>query len=294
MRAFKRQLQAVLKRAGIYYRLKSSCLYDLYWQVADRRQIDARNGELRFYRDFLKGLRKGDLIFDIGANEGTKTDVFLRLGARVVSVDPDEDCQNVLRGKFMRFRLIPKSVVIVGKALSDRSTVETMWIDGPGSAVNTLSQKWADTLKSNRDKFEHAHFGLEFGRCKTVETTTLNDLIVAYGLPLFVKIDVEGYEVCVIRGLKHAVPFLSFEVNLPEFRQEGMECVRLLGGLAADGKFNYAANLQCGTLGPWLGAEAFLSVLGQCPEGTIEVFWRTPLIRNVNQKNLESLVSTAS
>jgi FkbM family methyltransferase len=293
MQALKRHLQSALKRAGVYYRLKSSCLYDLYWRVADRRQIDARNEELRFYRSFLKGLRKGDLIFDIGANEGTKTDLFLRLGARVVSVDPDEACQSVLRGKFVRFRLIPKPVVIVGKALSDRSTVETMWIDGPGSAVNTLSQKWADTLKTNRDKFEHAHFGLEFGRCKAVETTTLDDLIVAYGVPLFVKIDVEGYEACVIRGLNHAVPFLSFEINLPEFRREGTECVQLLGRLAADGKFNYAANLQRGTLGTWLGVEEFLSVLEQCSEGTIEVFWRTALTRNVNQKDMESSVPTA-
>jgi len=280
MQALKRSLQSTLKRAGIYYRLKNSYLYDLYWSVADKRLIDGRSKELEFYRRFLNGFRRGDLIFDVGANVGDKTNVFLRLGARVVCIEPDEANQEILRGKFLRYRLASKPVAIVGKAASDRSTIETMWIDGAGSAVNTLSQKWAETLKANKDKFEHGHCGLEFAQRKSVETTTLEDLIPTHGLPFFVKIDVEGYEANVIRGLKHSVPFLSFEINLPEFRQEGLECVRLLDGLAADGEFNYATDLQRGmALEKWLGTQEFLSVVEQYSERYIEVFWRTPLAR---------------
>jgi FkbM family methyltransferase len=279
MQPLKRRLQSTLKRAGIYYRLKNSYLYDLYWSVADRRLIDGRSEELEFYRRLL-GIRRGDLIFDVGANVGDKTNVFLRLGARVVCIEPDEANQEVLRGKFLRYRLISKPVVIVGKAVSDRNTIETMWIDGAGSAVNTLSQKWAETLKANKGKFEHGHCGLEFALRKAVETTTLEELILTHGLPFFVKIDVEGYEAKVIKGLKHPVPFLSFEINLPEFRQEGLECVRLLYGLDADGEFNYATDLQRGMrLEKWLGALEFSSVVEQYSERYIEVFWRTPLAR---------------
>ena len=276
MPKLKGYLQSTLKRAGVYYRLKNSYAYDLYWRAADRRLIDRRNRELQFYRSLLNGFRQGDLIFDVGANVGDKTDVFLRLGARVVGVDPDQANLEILRGKFLRHRLIPKRVVIVGKAVSDRNTIETMWIDGPGSAVNTLSKKWAETLKAKRDKFEHGHFGLEFAQSQAVETTTLEDLILTHGSPFFVKIDVEGHETNVIRGLRRPVPFLSFEINLPEFRQEGLECVRLLDGLAANGKFNYAADLELGVQGKWLGAQEFSSVLEHCSDRTIEVFWRTP------------------
>jgi FkbM family methyltransferase len=280
MRAFKRRLQSTLKRAGIYYRLKNSYMYDLYWKVADRRWIDTRSKELEFYRGLLNGFRKGDLIFDVGANDGSKTDIFLRLGARVVSVEPDEANQQVLRDKFLRHRLTPKRVVVVGKAISDRSTIETMWIDGPGSAVNTLSKKWAETLKAKKDEFKHGHFGLEFARQRAVETTTLEELMVTHGVPFFVKIDVEGYEASVIGGLKHAVPVLSFEINLPEFRQEGLECVKLLDSLSAVGNFNYSADLQRGmALQEWLGAQEFSSVLEHCSERAVEVFWRTPLAR---------------
>ena len=194
-----------------------------------------------------------------------------------MAVEPDERNREILRGKFLSYRLTPKPVILVGRAVSDRNTIETMWIDGPGSAVNTLSKKWVETLQTNKDKFEHAHFGLEFGRRKAVETTTLEELISTHGVPFFVKIDVEGYEARVIQGLKHPVPFLSFEINLPEFRQEGLECVRLLDGLAADGEFNCTADLQRGmALEKWQGAREFSSLLEQCPETNIEVFWRTP------------------
>ena len=50
----------------------------------------------------------------------------------------------------MKLRLVRRPVVIVGKALSDKNTTESMWIDGPGSAVNTLSQKWATTLRGKQ------------------------------------------------------------------------------------------------------------------------------------------------
>ena len=277
MQALKRRLQSMLKRAGVYYRLKNSHLYDLYWSVADKRLAQVRSKELEFYRELLGGFQKGDLIFDVGANVGDKANLFLRLGARVVCVEPDETNQEVLRSSFMRYRFAAEPVVIVGKAVSDRSAVETMWIDGAGSAVNTLSQKWADSLKANKDKFEHEHCGLQFAQSKAVETTTLDELILAHGLPFFVKIDVEGHEAKVLKGLKHPVAFVSFEINLPEFRQEGLECVSLLDGLAADGQFNYSTDLERGmALEKWLGAQRFSTVLENYPDKYLEVFWRAP------------------
>jgi len=280
MQSVKQRVQSTLKRAGIYERVKASSVYDLYWKMADPRLIDRRNKEVDFYQDLLGKPRTGDLIFDVGANVGDKTDIFLRLGARVVAVEPDDRCQEILRGKFLAYRLARKPVVIVGKAVSDSLRNETMWIDGPGSAVNTLSKKWVETLKAAKGTFEHGHNGLDFAGRKTVETITLEQLILIHGIPFFVKIDVEGHEASVVRGLKHPVPFLSFELNLPEFTQEGLECVKVLNGLAADGKFNYTGDLQRGmALVEWIGAQEFSSVLEQCSAGTIEVFWRTPLNR---------------
>ncbi|MFC1722424.1 FkbM family methyltransferase [Patescibacteria group bacterium] len=46
---------------------------------------------------------------------------------------------------------------------------------------------------------------------KVVELTTLDNLISEYGIPTYIKIDVEGYEVEVLKGLKNPVKTLTFE-----------------------------------------------------------------------------------
>jgi FkbM family methyltransferase len=275
MKFLKRRTQTMLKRAGLYHRLRTSSIHDLYRGVADRSWILARDRQIDFYRRLLPELRHGDLIFDVGANEGLKTDLFLRMGARVVAIEPDETNQLILQERFVKLRLVRRPVVIVGKALSDKNTMESMWIDGPGSAVNTLSQKWATTLRENKARHMYSHCGLDFVQRRTIETTTLEELIAEHGRPLFIKIDVEGYELNVIRGLRRPVPYLSFEVNFPEFRPESLQCVALLGGLAVNSKFNYAVDCERGlVLERWLNSAEFLQVLEQCAENTIEVFWK--------------------
>lgn len=275
MKSPKSQIRRLLQRAGLYHRIRTSKVRDLYSRIAGKQQILARQKQIDFYRSLLTELRSGDLIFDVGANEGFKTDLFLRMGARVVAIEPDETNQSILRERFVRFRLLRKPLVIVGKAVSDKSARETMWIDGPGSAVNTLSQKWATALKGNKARHTYGHYGLDFARNKTVETTTLEELMSTHGVPIFIKIDVEGYELNVIRSLQRPVRYLSFEVNLPEFRSEGIQCVELLGRLAATGKFNYAIECEQGlVLDRWLSADEFLRAFAQCTENAVEVFWR--------------------
>ena len=265
--------QRGLRYLGVYERARASWLYDLYWTLADRRIIDDRSSELHFYRDVLAGFREGDLIFDVGANQGYKTGVFLGLGAKVVAVEPDAISQEVLKQKFLKLRLKRKPLVIVGKAVSDRSSIQTMWIDTPGSAKNTLSQKWAETLRGDDRRFGHS---LGFDHWKEIETISMDQLIAVHGLPFFIKIDVEGHELSVLRGMRRPVPYLSFEVNLPEFRSEGLECVRVLERLAHDGEFNYTPDCRRGLmLKRWRRAEQFSSILDSCTSPSVEVFWKT-------------------
>jgi FkbM family methyltransferase len=265
--------QRLLRGLGFYHRLKVSLRYDLYWKVADRSVVEDVAKEIQFYRGILCGFRPGDLIFDVGANEGYKTSIFLRLGAKVVAVEPDELNGEILEQKFLRYRLNPKPVVIVNRAVSDADGIETIWIDEPGSAKNTLSRKWVETLRAGDKRFGHA---LEFRQSKEIATTTLEQLMIAHGVPVFIKIDVEGHELNVLRGLRRPVPLLSFEVNLPEFRADGLQCVELLGNLAGAGKFNYTADCRKGlALDGWLGPGEFSQVLSQCHDESIEVLWKT-------------------
>jgi FkbM family methyltransferase len=257
-------------------RLKSSFIRDAYWVVAHRERLESMRQEVHFYENVLAGFGRGDLVFDIGANQGAKTDVFLRLGARVVAVEPDVACSRTLEERFLAFRIRPRPVTIVTRAVSSKIGTEEMLIDGPGSAVNTMSPKWAESLKNSRTVFPFEHCGLEFNQTRVVETTTIEELITRHGVPFFVKIDVEGHELSALRGLRRPVPYLSFEVNLPEFRPEGLECIRVLERLAHIGRFNYTSDCTRGlTLKEWVSADEFSVVLSRCSERSIEIFWKT-------------------
>ena len=263
--------QRLLKGAGVYHRLKMSWLYDAYWTIANKEIVRGKQAEARFYRELLRGFQPGNLIFDIGANVGFKTAAFLKLGAKVIAVEPDEYNQEILRRSFLEYRLAKKAVIIVGKAVSDKAGTEEIWIDAPGSAKNTLSAKWVGLLREDEQRFGAR---LNFSNKKTVETTTLEDLIAKFGLPFFIKIDVEGYEPEVLRGLRQPVPYVSFEVNLPEFMSEGEQCVELLADLSPNSKFNYAVNSERGLeLKNWIRRTEFLETLNKCSAPSIEVFW---------------------
>jgi FkbM family methyltransferase len=276
MYATERNLLSILKNTGIYHRLRASFVYDLYLNLTNRKLSKDRDREAAFYRAVLDGFKPGDLIFDIGANIGDKIDTFLRIGARVVAVDPDEHNQAILRQKFLRYRMRLKPVMIVGKAVGAKVDVETMLVCAPGSVFNTLSKKGASILSGATSWSKQSLHTIEYKEKKDVKTTTLDHLIEAYGLPFFIKIDVVGFELEVLQGLHRSVPCLSFEIGLPESRKELLQCVDLLGGLSSSGQFNYTWDRRNGlALDSWLDVQAFLRVLEGCGDGPIEVFWRT-------------------
>ena len=274
----KRRVVSMFTESSLYTRLRSSCAQELYWKISKPELSELRSKQVQFYRDLLKGFRPGDLIFDVGANVGDKTDAFLRMGARVVAVEPDERGLEVLRARFMKYRLSRKPVSIVCKAVSETVSVQTMWVDGPASAVNTLSQKWVETLRADKGRFDYrTPDAMDFSEKTKVETTTLERLRAEYGPPFFIKIDVEGYELSALKGLRCPVPYLSFEVNLPEFRNEGLECLSVLRNLVPEGEFNCASDITCGLiLERWTDSQELARLISRHSDKSIEVFWRTP------------------
>ena len=69
---------------------------------------------------------------------------------------------------------------------------------------------------------------------KEVIVEKIENFIKKYGIPIYIKIDVEGYEYEVIQGLETAVPLISFEANLPEFCQESVNCISYLSSISSD------------------------------------------------------------
>ena len=147
-----------------------------------------------FYSQFIK---PGDLCFDIGAYRGGRTEVFLKFGARVVAVEPQEKCIKYLQKKFGK----EPRFTLIGKGISDKEGELTLSICEEADGISTFSDKWKIGRFSN----------YKWNKKKIVSCTTLDNLIKEFGLPVFCKIDVEGFEFQVLNGLSHPIPNISFE-----------------------------------------------------------------------------------
>jgi FkbM family methyltransferase len=152
-----------------------------------------------FYGAFIA---PGALAFDVGAHVGDRTACFRRLGARVIALEPQPDCAALLRAEFRA----DAKVEIVEAAVSATSGRARLHRNDANPTVSTLSR---DFIAAAR----HAPGWNDQSWTSGVDVpvVTLDQLIARYGAPNFVKIDVEGYEHEVLKGLSTPVAQLSFE-----------------------------------------------------------------------------------
>lgn len=156
--------------------------------------------EIHFYKQFAK---PGGLCFDIGANIGEKSRVFRSIGSSVVAVEPQKQCcemiRDLLQGAF--------DVAIENSAIGRQIGTGQMMI-ATNNKVSTLSNDWLHAAK-----LEGRLPGTDWAPPIEVALTTLDALISKYGIPNFIKIDVEGYEAEALVGLSSQVPAIEFEAT---------------------------------------------------------------------------------
>lgn len=156
---------------------------------------------------YLSLIQPRTLIFDVGAHTGGKTDLFLACKAKVVCIEPQPECIEVLRSKYMH----RNDVSIERTGLGASEECLEMMVCSEAPTISTFSSDWVT-------KSRFTEFGYHWDRKVMVPMTTLDCMIRKYGLPSFCKIDAENYEFEIFKGLSQKIPCLSFEVT-----EEGAE-----------------------------------------------------------------------
>jgi FkbM family methyltransferase len=221
---------------------------DVYYRdVARTQRMDKLNSQL---------VGTGDLVFDIGAHVGDRTDSFLRLGARVVALEPQPRVFRALRLIHSR----NPHATLCAQAVGAQAGKLEMFLNTENPTISTLS---ADLIAAAQTA--QGWQGQRWDAHHTVPVVTLDQLIATHGAPDFVKIDVEGHEAEVLAGLSKPLPLLSFEFTTIQ-RDVAYACVARLASLGA-----YAFNLSLGEdhallHADWIGADAICAQIEGLPE----------------------------
>lgn len=240
---FKIKLKDFIKSFGVSRKLN---LYLLNKSILRKflHCNDIEKKQISFFSNFIE---KGDLVFDVGANLGSRTKVFLNLGASVISYEPQPELADYL---YSYLKTCNKSKIIK-KGLSNKLGNVEMHISN-AHVLSSMSTRWIEATRQS-GRFRN----YKWNESMIVEVTTLDEEIEKQGLPSFIKIDVEGYELEVLEGLTKTVKSISFEFTAEEI-DITIKCIKRLS-MINEYNFNFCLGEDFNyELDKWLKGKFFI------------------------------------
>jgi FkbM family methyltransferase len=185
----------------------------VYRRIFRRAQIAELYKMHGFYSQFVG---RGDLVFDVGANAGEYAEAFALTGARVVAIEANPAFMD-------RLNSLSRRIVAESCAAGAADGTATINICSQ-PAYSTLNTEWLARTADFPD-----YRGVEWQERRTVPLLTLDTLAKRHGVPRFVKIDVEGFEVEVLKGMTFRPETLCFEFSARN-KVIGLDCISILSG----------------------------------------------------------------
>ncbi|MBI3433776.1 MAG: FkbM family methyltransferase [Proteobacteria bacterium] len=149
-----------------------------------------------------------DLIFDVGFFDGSDTDFYLRKGFRVVAVEARPDLCALARTRFAD-ALRSGRLILVERAI---------WRVADSEIAFYVRSGWSSVYQTSAERDGGASERID------VRTTTLAWLIGEFGVPHYLKCDIEGAEQHVLDDLDRLGPLPRF-ISLED--PDGMLAARL-------------------------------------------------------------------
>jgi len=200
-----------------------------YQHLFDRRRLALRTKMRDLYGPYV---RRGDLVFDVGAHMGTYTEVFVELGAKVVAVEPNPMCCERLK-RMAKTRDIRVENCAAGDVMGKLD----LHICNENPSISTVSDEWYAAAQRSP-----AHRNNKWLGTVEVGVVTLDQLADRHGVPILVKIDAEGFDDHVLRGMSFRPLAVSFEFNL-EIPEVARRCLSA-PIFATDYAFNYVRGME--------------------------------------------------
>lgn len=152
-----------------------------------------------------------DLIYDIGMHQGEDSELYLKKGFRVIGIEAVPALAKAA-GESLREYVESGQLVILNVAIAEREGALTFFESTASSVWGTLYPEWArrNEAKSGKPCIE-----------RSVEGTRLATILSKYGIPYYLKIDVEGADTLCLEALKafeQKPKFVSFESTMTSWR----------------------------------------------------------------------------
>ena len=205
--------------------------------------------QVEFYKKFIT---KNSIVFDVGANLGSRAKLFINCNSTVVAYEPQPNlCDHLdlyLSGH--------KRFILNRKALGHIKGNEIIKLSD-AHVLSSMSQRWINATTAS-GRFSN----YKWDNSITVQVSTLDDEITKYGTPTFIKIDVEGYELNVLKGLTKPIEYISIEFTAEDI-DNTMDCIKYLINIGSC-VFNYSiAESLSFTDKNWIDYKSFKSHLYQ-------------------------------
>ena len=169
--------------------------------------------EDKFKNALIKNLKEGMIVFDIGANIGFYTKLFAEIvnkKGHVFAFEPSHESAK----KINNLRLLFPNITLEENVVGEKEGNIKFSIDrnDPTSVANKVF--------SNRENISN------YSKLDEKKMITIDSICKKYSIPNLIKIDVEGYELNVLKGasktlLNNKLKHLFIEIHFSELQNMG-------------------------------------------------------------------------